>query len=77
MSLEEDYKEFCNDTDFTEDDSQNEEEIFFHDEYYNQLLDDLSINILCKFRKYLDEQGLNICKKLSSTKIFELLQKKD
>jgi hypothetical protein len=55
-----------------ENENEYEEEIF-DNEYYNQLLDDLSINILFKFKKYLDVQGLNMCRKLSSLKLLDLL----
>ena len=72
MSLEEDRFDFNDNEEYDELNDSAEEEEFFHEEYYNQLLEDLAINIKLKFEKYLLTQGLNW--KIPSHKILDLLQ---
>ena len=72
MSLEEDRFDFNDNEEYDELNDSAEEEEFFHEEYYNKLLEDLAINIKLKFEKYLLTQGLNW--KIPSHKILDLLQ---
>jgi hypothetical protein len=72
MSLEDDRFDFNDNEEYDELNDSAEEEEIFHEEYYNQLLEDLAINIKLKFDKYLSNQGLNW--KILSHKIVDLLQ---
>ena len=72
MTLEEDKFDFDDTEEYDEQNDNYEEEEFFHGEYYNQLFEDLGIDIKLKFEKYLWSQGLNW--KIPSYKIIDLLQ---
>ena len=72
MTLEEDRIVFDDTEEYDEQNDNYEEDEIFHEEYYNQLSDDLAVNIKLKFEKYLWSQGLNW--KIPSYKIIDLLQ---
>ena len=73
MSLEEERFDFSNNEEYDEDLNENtEEEEYFHDDFYNQSLEDLTINIKIKFEDYLNSQGFNF--KIPSYKFVNLLE---